>query len=77
MSYHPARLAQLAQESEWSFVWGDAEWQHYHDDAPREGESVSLTLRVADDSGNLRVVSEAKRLGEEKAEVEAEALVEE
>lgn len=55
--YHPARLEALAAEARWTFVWGEARWEHVHGDPPDGEAGSALSLRIADDSGNLRVIN--------------------
>jgi hypothetical protein len=59
--YHPARLEALVAKARWTFVWGDEPWQRLHGAPPDAAvqRTKKLFLRIADDSGNQRVLEDA------------------
>lgn len=62
--WHPAALARVAPLASWSFRWGDEEWQRLHGQPPDKHSQYRLSLRIVDDSGNIKTLDLPNRLVE-------------
>lgn len=51
--WHPATLPRMDRQVRWSFLWGDQPWHVLHGAPPEPG--AGLSVRVADDAGNVMV----------------------